>query len=310
MKKINLLILGCLLVLSVLSGCASNQVVSTEEINYKEMTAADYWNLASQYYPNERNYRLYPDSTTGYKLTNTWIKGARKENRGETDEIIFILSGSKNGEPIEVLATEFCKNMKQSCPGWTTRVDEVSDNPDFNGKYTVYLKGKKTGNFITGYETEIIISDAEGIPTEEQIELSKANAKRAQEEKEAAEAKAKAEQNEKVNKIGKAIAEGYVYHGIEEDSQNAALFRDGALESGHAYYISLFMVGTGGATGAAVSSIWENPTYNIVQYINQKVKGQVGSASHSIFGNLPVTVIVAGGSGISHTPVILGMIGE
>jgi hypothetical protein len=48
--------------------------------------------------------------------------------------------------------------------------------------------------------------------------------------------------------------------------------------------------------------------YHIVEYVNQTVKGKVVNAGQSMFGRLPVTVIVAGGKPPLRIPVVLGLI--
>lgn len=60
--------------------------------------------------------------------------------------------------------------------------------------------------------------------------------------KEEAEKKAEAEKQRALNDKAKQIAKGYVYHGIDEVDRNHKLFNGGALEEGHAYYISGFIV--------------------------------------------------------------------
>ena len=106
----------------------------------------------------------------------------------------------------------------------------------------------------------------------------------------------------------KSFAEGYTYHGADEDAQSSRLFNSGALEDGHAYYISGFMVGGGGLTGGVITSLFVNPTYHIVEYTSQKVKGEVAGTSQSLFGLLPVTVVIAGGKPPLRIPVILGLV--
>jgi hypothetical protein len=134
-------------------------------------------------------------------------------------------------------------------------------------------------------------------------------------EREAAEAKAEEERQKALEERQKALdekakplAQGYTYHGAAEVSQSSKLFNSGALEDGHAYYISGFMVGGGGLTGGVIISIFANPTYHVVEYASQKVKGEVVGASQTIFGTLPVTVVIAGGRPPLRTPVILGLL--
>ena len=122
----------------------------------------------------------------------------------------------------------------------------------------------------------------------------------------------------KLNATGKSIANGYIYHGAEEVEKNCKLFANGALESGHAYYISGFVVKYGGSMAKIeygdgfFFSSQSNAVY--VDYISQKVKGEVVEAGITdLFGKtieIPITVVVAVGKGYSKTPVILGIIKE
>lgn len=127
-------------------------------------------------------------------------------------------------------------------------------------------------------------------------------------EKEKALAAEKAKKDAEIDAKAKEIAKGYVYHGTSEGTQNAKLFSAGALEEGHAYYIPMYMAGSRGTTGAAVASIFENPKYHIVEYANQKVRGEVVTAGQTIVGNLPISVIVAGGKAPLYTPIVIGLI--
>lgn len=127
-------------------------------------------------------------------------------------------------------------------------------------------------------------------------------------EKEKELAAEKAKEDAEIDARAKEIAKGYVYHGTSEGTQNAKLFSAGALEEGHAYYIPMYMAGSRGTTGAAVASIFENPKYHIVEYANQKVRGEVVTAGQTIVGKLPISVVVVGGKAPLHTPIVIGLI--
>lgn len=127
-------------------------------------------------------------------------------------------------------------------------------------------------------------------------------------EKEKELAAEKAKQNAEIDAVAKEIAKGYIYHGTSEETQNAKLFSAGALEEGHAYYIPMYMAGSRGTTGAAVASIFETPKYHIVEYASQKVRGEVVTTGQSILGNLPISVVVAGGKAPLYTPIVIGLI--
>jgi len=155
---------------------------------------------------------------------------------------------------------------------------------------------------ITRIDGLISISDMKNIIAER--EEAKAKEKAAKEdEKRAAEVAQKAVIDEKA----KILASGYVYHGVDEDGKNSQLFNGGALETGHAYYISNFLIGSGGATGG-ILSIFSEPTYHIVDYLNQKVKGEVAVASKTISGAFGLSVVIAGGEKPLYIPVILGVV--
>ena len=150
----------------------------------------------------------------------------------------------------------------------------------------------------------------EGLRTVDEIKTEKAEkeaaAERAAEEKRIAEEKARAEKRKVRNEKASALAKGYVYHGIDESDKNAKLFDGGALEAGHAYYISSYLISAGGSMGGVIVSLFRDPHYRYVNYISQKVKGEVINAERSIFGD--ISVVVAGGKAPLYIPVILGVV--
>ena len=119
--------------------------------------------------------------------------------------------------------------------------------------------------------------------------------------KEAADAKAKAERLKARDEKGKMLAKGYTYHGLAEDDQNRRLFENGALESGHAYYIS-------GFRADSHEFGWVHSARHMVNYPSQKVKGEVlGAPNESTVDNkFGITVVVAGGKAPLFIPVVLG----
>lgn len=184
--------------------------------------------------------------------------------------------------------------------------DEYLKRTDLIGKkvledtqpYTIYLnvyKYKESGK----EKIKVWIEKIDGL-------RSKEEAKADREEKDA---KAKAEKQKAINEKMKSLAKGYVLHGTDEASSNARLFEANALESGHAYYVSGFTLSSGGSLAKIInsSSLFREPTPLICninfQYLNQKTRGEVVTASETAFGSLPVSVIVAGGN----IPIILGL---
>lgn len=296
----------------VLIGCATTSNVAPSEIEYKE--------IAGNLYFNSQDADLY-SSTKGYKISDVFILGADTRNENGTKETLLALATDKNayGDKVRyVYATDFIKNIKETDSTWIDRFDSVRNEEKYNGHYTVYAYGRNEGNFLYGYTTKVTIYNIEGVPSQEQIEADKAaeEAERIAKEaeriaKEEAEKKAKAEKYAKLNAAGKSISNGYIYHGVEEVEKNCKLFANGALESGHAYYISGFVVKPGGSMAKIVGFLLPSQSNAVyVDYISQKVKGEVVEAGIDLFGVKPITVVVAGGKGYSKTPVILGIIKE
>ena len=128
----------------------------------------------------------------------------------------------------------------------------------------------------------------------------------------------------KKNSIGKSIAKGYIYHGIDEVTANNKLLANNALEPGHAYYISGFTVKYGGSM--AVIDYGSEYTYSFewggfywkenktdafsIDYINVQVKAEVVKASVGSGNSYPVDVIVTGAKDSWRDPVVLGLITE
>ncbi len=292
----------------VLAGCAttSEVAVNPAELTYKEISASDLMG-SDQIYQ-----KYFSEKDAAYKVLNVCIKNAETESSDSTKEILLVITDRPNDFSYEhkVYATNFAKEMNTKDPGWKERIEAVSDNKKYNGNYAVYLYGKKTGNWIDGYTTRVILFNIEGIPTTEQIEADKAAEKKAKAEIKTAAAKKEAEENVRLDAKGKAVAKGYTYHGIDEAAQNAKLFNNKALKEGHAYYISalLFNVYLGGDYAQVVVSLFGSAIDQKVDYINKDVRGEV-LENAKFFGNyLPVTVVVAGGEGYSKTPVILGLV--
>ena len=192
----------------------------------------------------------------------------------------------------------------------------IQNNPDFfkriefDKKYTVYIKLKKERFFLFFVDTSLVLEKIEGLRTVDEIRTEKAEkeaaAERAAEEKRIAEDKVRAEKRKVRNEKASALAKGYVYHGIDESDKNAKFFDGGALEAGHAYYISSYLISAGGSMGGAIVSLFRDPHYRYVNYISQKVKGEVINAERSIFGD--ISVVVAGGKAPMYIPVILGVV--
>ena len=232
-----------------------------------------------------------------------------------------IEAGSKWFKIINTSISRYGDSNKCSVSGIIVNATSfIQDNPDFferiefDKKYTVYIKLKKERFFLFFVDTSLILERIEGLRTVDEIRTEKAEkeaaaeraAERAAEEKRIAEEKARAEKRKILNEKASVLAKGYVYHGFDERNQNARLFDGGALEEGHAYYISSYLIYAGGSMGGAITSLFSDPHYRYVNYISQKVKGEVINAERSIFGD--ISVVVAGGKAPMYIPVILGVV--
>jgi hypothetical protein len=187
--------------------------------------------------------------------------------------------------------------------------DQTYKRIDETKKYRIYLGvyqnsySKNWVLFIDKIEGLMSITEVAAIEAKQKAE---AEAKAA--EAEARAAQAKADRQKALDEKAKSLVRGYTYHGAAENTQSSKLFDGGALEEGHAYYISAFMIGGGGLMGGVITSLFANPTYHVVEYASQKVKGEVVGTSQSLFGTLPVSVIIAGGKPPLRIPIILGLL--
>jgi hypothetical protein len=171
--------------------------------------------------------------------------------------------------------------------------------------YKFYVFVRVTDGY-SGTERTPELYQLDGLMTPEEVAQVK-------EENERAKAAARAERIRALDEQAKPLAKGYTYHGVNEDDQNARLFDGGALEDGHAYYVSGFMVASGGRTAGVTTQtlfgrLGDPKNYHMVEYVSQEVKGKVVSGGQTMFGTLPVTVVVAGGKPPLRIPVVLGLI--
>lgn len=264
-----------------LFGCAS---INPAEIQYTEISAKEFFDTD----PKD----LYAKSQ-GYKVTDVHIANI---NNFLQETWIEIKNPNDSFRPQAASVTDFLIDKTQNDPTWEERFNSIRFNERFNGHFTVYLYLQEESSFAW----KLIVYNIEGIPTQEQIDASIAEEEKARTEQEAAEEKAYREKLARLDEKGKQIAKDYIYHGTEDVIKNWSLFRKGALEEGHAYYISGFVMKSGGTM--AIIEGWENsPVF--VTYKNQKIKGECASEYKS-------TVIVAGGKAPMHTPIVLGLIKE
>lgn len=167
----------------------------------------------------------------------------------------------------------------------------------------------KEGSFLDGYTYTPILDNVGGLRSIEEInkENQFIEEDRLAKEREVKELTAKKEK--KLKSKFAELSQNYVIHGADEAENNAILFNNGALESGHAYYIESFLIKAGGELGGAVTGLFSIPEYRYIKYVNQNVRGEVTStSSESILGTTPVSVIIAGGKTPGYVPIILSLI--
>ncbi|GHV81857.1 hypothetical protein AGMMS49991_04150 [Spirochaetia bacterium] len=177
-------------------------------------------------------------------------------------------------------------------------------------KFYVFVRVNAGYYGMPGGTSELYQLD--GLMTTEEAAQAKVEKEKAEAQAKAEKEKAEAERIKALDERVKALAKGYTYHGVNEDDQSAGLFDAGALEDGHAYYVSGFMMVGGGSTAGVTSQtlfgrLGDPKNYHMIEYVNQKVKGEVVSAGQTVFGTLPVTVVVAGGKPPLRIPIVLGL---
>lgn len=302
------------------AGCGSTKVENSPYlIEYEEMPIKEFKNKRNDIWNSEKlkyydKYKkqekyssvlfsdFYSDGRKGYKLTDVFIERKEHENTVtlkiddsnsvgvfDCEDYLFNIPSSHDSEEMEK---------------WEKRFDTAIHNKKYNGHFTVYVYCKKEGSFWDGYYITETVHNIEGIPTQKQLDADAAAEEAERIAKEEAAKKAEIERQKKVDAKGKALAKGYIYHGVAEDDRNLKLFDGGALEAGHAYYLSSYMVYAGGSMGGAIVNWFGYPNYHYVDYASQKIKGEVVSAGKTFAGQLPISVVVAGSK--SGRPVVLG----
>ena len=311
-------------ILFLLISCVSIKRIDPNAIQYKEITANDFAMMdISSLFTNEQGCKVTSVFLSGYVWDDSEIGFLLYEHKMK--KIRF--SNYRNDlERYTVDATEFVEKTLEKDPYYFERIYSVSENDHFNGHYVLYLY--KDGDRIKLYNIE-------GVPSQVQIDKDKNERelaeKKAKEEKEAAEKareaaekKAREEKIARKNSLGKSIAKGYTYHGVDEVKTNQKLLANNALEPDHAYYISGFAVKYGGSM--AVIDYGSDYVYSTdfgrfywkenktdafsIDYINVQVKAEVVKASVGSGDSHPVEVIVAGVKDSWRNPVVLGLIKE
>ena len=287
----------------ILFSCASTEVVPSD-IQFTEIKGDDYLDT----YMNQ-----LIEKSNAYKIVDVYISQIDDVSKIETNpraDFYMEIAESPNGfRGRRVLANNFAKKMIETDPSWFERLKAVHNNERYNGHYTVYLYFKDIGNIMSGSNFVGVVYNIEGVPTYEKIEMDIAAEKKARADKEEADAKAKAESDAAKEAKGKEIAKGYIYHGINEASENATLFQGGALEKGHAYFIKGFTPSKfSPSTIAVIKSLFGESNPVGVSYKDQKVKADVMTESNLWGEYIPVTVIVTADPLFSNRAVVLGLI--
>lgn len=186
---------------------------------------------------------------------------------------------------------------------------------DVNKKHKIYL-GVYSHRFREyyglgsyggySYSYELFVDKIEGLLTDEEI----AEIERQEAIKKETDRRISAEKILALDKKGEEIAAGYIYHGIAESDKNYNLFKNGALEVGHAYFLTNVQLVYGGTSigrtnvrflsdrlGDIIETV-ESSSY--VDFVNQKIKGELVNAGNT-------NVIVAGGK---YRPSVLGIVAE
>ena len=321
--KLCVLFLG---IVMLMTGCLSTPVkeFNPVEAEFKEISVEDYSEKVGSItglsgVSTTQLINLYYPSNT-FKVTNASIKGfvTITEDDGSTQRNEIEFFSSTRRDMCYAACDDFLSRKKQEDPSFANNLSEVIQNNKYNGKLNLYLYPVISGDAFFGYKIKVVVYDIEGVPTAEQIEKDKIEEQLAAEKKHAEEAAAKKAKIDKLNSQGKTLAKGYVYHGVEEVEKNNKYFVNGALEDGHAYYISnLCLVSYGNGTLARIENgdgffFSSKSSAVYIDYVNQKVKTDVIDAGLvDLLGTTiekPIDVIIAAGKGSLKTPVILGLI--
>ncbi|MCH5289876.1 MAG: cell envelope integrity protein TolA [Treponema sp.] len=314
MKKVIDFVIGCIFA-GIIAGCATSKGFSTD-IEYQEVSNSVYF--AS----NRQGQSGFSKDSGAYKISGVSFGSIEKSRIGN------MVSFSDN-KHLKFRIDDYLERTGQSVEGFWVRFLTFTKN-EAEPKITIYVREVKTFEIGTLFLPETVwefyLDDIEGLPTQEQLDAvaaeKEAEKRRMYEEQEAARKKAeeerKAAEIAKLDAQGKALASGYVYHGVEEAYRNEKLFLNSALEPGHAYVIKDFTVRAGGSYGATVTGdgfIFRQSVSGMVSidYVSQKVKADIAVACGAVDGSVlgmgtiyGTATVVVGGTKLR--PVILGII--
>ncbi len=278
-------------------------------IVYKQMSCTEYWRMIMPH--TSVTISEYFSGPCGYKITDVYLNEitSMKTSNG-SDQFVLHFNGS--GDSTDSYAssadiTDYLNETLEVDSLWVDRLYAIKENKKYNGHYTVWVYGKKEGKNI-----KVTVYNIEGMPSQSQLDAEKA----AEETERIAKEEEKAEKQRRINEKISTLTKGYVYHGAEQKDKNIKLFLNGGLESGHAYYISGFVIKYDACLaqieygdGFLISSR-SSPV--LVDYISQQVKAEIIDAGvQSFYGQqieIPLSVVIAGGKAPMYTPVVLGLI--
>lgn len=192
--------------------------------------------------------------------------------------------------------------------------DNKSITKKFKDNLVFYVGSEVVGiDDVFSLKYSLKIYAIEGIPSTEEIDAEYKELEKIEIEKKSRdELEAKKNRERAKNRLdnqGKKIANGYMYHGIDEKDYSQKLFIGNALSSGHAYYVSICLDKYYRPVTVDVIDLFTFYTtgYINVLYKDMSVKAElIDTAEFRPQGYAFADVIVAGGP----TPMILGVIKE
>lgn len=278
----------------------TNQSISIDEneIVWLEMDGESFINSSTERMEEIMKTQLSEDKINkvknnpnlfGFKITNTTINSVSDED--------MIVSFPDVSQKVRLSSNE-CKNyiakMNKTDPTWKKRIT----NKHFNGKYKLLFHLPLNNKD----KVSMTLIGIEGIPTQEQIDE--------------AETKAEIESKKQLDAICQKLSEGYIFHGADEERDNIILICSGAMEKGHAYYVSCFVPyeyapsSMARVFNDAATYLFANDTAKpfYVNYKNSAVKTKVMKSTYLYGSYLPCSVIIAAPEDNWDHPTVLGIV--
>lgn len=261
-KQLKLLIIFACISLASCTSTPSSNKTNDVQINYAEITLKD------------------------FKSTNL------KELFTANKKYILIKDFSYEEAPYNKLDFSV---INEKIPDWEIR----STNYYWESKKTNCIAKGKIINGTNGFGTDyyLQIEDLENLRTIDELEserqiilkriatIRELSAKKIEELKKTA------------NKKGASLAKGYKYHGYDEVERNIKLFKNKALEKGHAYYIPSFKLEGSFAVYEEWVTLNKKQTTTIyVSFLNQSIKAEYVDLEKTDFiitsGNISGSIII------------------